>query len=459
MITSRLSQLLRAGLALLLLLATPVAAQVASTDLFRAVVMVNGKGITNYEIQQRIIMLRLFRTAGDLDEQALEALIDDRLRMIAAERLDLELTEEQIQEGEAEFAGRAELTRDEFLQALAGAGVARESFRDFVAAGLLWREVVRQRFAQQAAAQINESDIEHAIAATSRRGGGVSVDFAEIILPANTPAAAAEAQRRAEEITAGPMSEAAFSSYARRFSASPSRARGGRVPEPVPIGNLPAPIAQAFLGLAPGGVTEPFPIPNAIAIFQLRRLIDSDAPAEGETVALEYARFLIPGGRTEETLAEAARIRNRVDSCNDLYKVAQGLPPQRLTRETRAPADVPGDIALELAKLDKGESSTALTSGNALVFLMLCGRTAATLADATPDFGTSPAPAGTAEGDEAQAEARAEAESPEAEATAVPGVPEVERSAVRERLVNQIVAGYAAGYLAELKADAIITYP
>ena len=37
---------------------------------------------------------------------------------------------------------------------------------------------------------------------------------------------------------------------------------------------------------------------------------------------------------------------------------------------------MPADIALELAKLDAGEVSTALTrsNGQTLVFLMLCGR-------------------------------------------------------------------------------------
>ncbi|SIN98118.1 peptidylprolyl isomerase [Vannielia litorea] len=443
-----------AGLALATLtaLAAPATAQVASTDLFKPVVVVNGKAVTNFEVQQRIIMLKLFRTPGDLEKEALDGLVDDRLRFIAADQLGLEVTEEQIQEGEAEFASRANLTREEFLQALAGAGVARESFRDFVAAGLLWRQVVGQRFAELARAQVTENDIQHAISATSRRGGGVLVDFAEIIIPANTPAAAAQAERLAAELGGTTMSEAAFSSAARRYSASPSRARGGRVPEPVPIGNLPGQIAQAFLTLPPGGVTEPFPIPNAIAIFQLRRLIDSEDPGE-ETVALEYARFLIPGGRSEEALTRAAKIKARVDACDDLYGIAKGLPPEMLTRETRAAADVPRDIALELAKLDAGESSTALTSGNALVFLMLCGRTTAVLADDSP-AGTGAA-AAAAPGTEGEAPPAAE----EQEDPTVAGVPEVERRAVRERLINQIVAGYADGYLAELKADAIITYP
>jgi peptidyl-prolyl cis-trans isomerase SurA len=49
-----------------------------------------------------------------------------------------------------------------------------------------------------------------------------------------------------------------------------------------------------------------------------------------------------------------------------------------LDRGAKKPAEIPQDIAIELAKLDPGESSTALTraSGQTLVFLMLCKRTA-----------------------------------------------------------------------------------
>ncbi len=43
---------------------------------------------------------------------------------------------------------------------------------------------------------------------------------------------------------------------------------------------------------------------------------------------------------------------------------------------TLPPADIPADIALELAQLDAGEISTNLTANNGetLVFLMLCAR-------------------------------------------------------------------------------------
>jgi peptidyl-prolyl cis-trans isomerase SurA len=239
--------------------------------------------------------------------------------------------------------------------------------------------------------------------------------LSEIFLAANTPAAQASAQRRAAEI-AQITTLPAFAAAARRYSAAPSRGRGGRQ-DWIPLGNLPPAIRAQVLALAPGEVTAPIPVPNAIALFQLRQIEETGVP-DAETVAVEFARFFIPGGRTERTLAEAEKIAARTDTCDDLYGVAKGLPEERLLRDVLPVSEISGDIALELAKLDEGEVSTALTTGDgqALVLLMLCGRTLAISED-------------------------------------------VNREAVRQNLINQRLASYAEGYLAELKADAIIQYP
>jgi peptidyl-prolyl cis-trans isomerase SurA len=170
-------------------------------------------------------------------------------------------------------------------------------------------------------------------------------------------------------------SEAEFSSFARRLSATASRGRGGRL-DWTPLGNLPPVLRPLILGLAPGEVTQPIPIPEAVALFQLRGIEETDAP-EREFAAVEYAAYYISGGRSAETLQIAEKVKANVDVCDDLYGIAQGQPEEVLERGSLPPAEIPDDIAIELAKLDPGEVSLALTraEGRTLVFLMLCGRT------------------------------------------------------------------------------------
>ena len=83
-------------------------------------------------------------------------------------------------------------------------------------------------------------------------------------------------------------------------------------------------------------------------------------------------------GRTAAALAQAADIIRNTDVCDDLYGVAQNQPEEYLTREAKVPAEIPQDVAIELAKLDENEFSSALTTpdGQFLRLIMLCGRTA-----------------------------------------------------------------------------------
>ena len=92
---------------------------------------------------------------------------------------------------------------------------------------------------------------------------------------------------------------------------------------------------------------------------------------------IDYAIYYLPGGRSAETLARAAQLQEEIDTCDDLYGVAQDQPPEALDRVSAAPSEIPRDVALELAKLDPNEVSTTLTrnNGQTLMFLMMCNRT------------------------------------------------------------------------------------
>ncbi len=377
---------------------------------FSPVIKVNDRAITQYELDQRILFLTLLRSPGNLEELAEEQLIDDRLRLDAVAAAGIQLTEEQIEGGMAEFAGRANLELEQFVQAIGQGGVDRSTFRDFVRAGLGWRELSRARFAPRA--QVTEAEIDRAVKAASS-DGGIRVLLNEIILP-DTPQTAAQTQRRVEDIQRID-SIAAFQSAARRFSVSGSRARSGQL-DWLPLGNLPPQIRQIVLGLKPGEVSAPIPIPNAVIFFQLRDIEETEA-APTEYAAIEYAAYYIAGGRSAAGLAAAERVRAEVDTCDDLYGVAKGQPEEVLERGALPPAEIPQDIAVELAKLDDGEVSTALTraGGETLVFLMMCGR--------TPTLGE-----------------------------------DVDRENVRNALFNRRVESFANNFLAELRADAVIEY-
>lgn len=382
-------------------------------NLFAPAITVNEQVITNFELEQRTRMLEVLNAPGNPRETARADLVDDRLRLAEARRSGISVSEEQVLEGMAEFAGRADLSREEFLQALAQGGVEEETFRDFVRAGIAWRELIRQRFGPQA--DVTEIEIDRGLQGDGT-GSNVRVLLSEIIIPA-PPQQAARARALAEEISTY-RSEARFSAAAREYSATASRERGGRL-DWQPLTELPPPLRPILRSLSPGEVTDPLPIQNGVALFQLRAIEEAgyDAP---EVAELDYAAYYIPGGRSPEALARARVIASQVDRCDDLYGVAQGQPERVLERRTAAPSELPTDVAFELSKLDPGETSAALTrsDGQTLMLLMLCAR--------------SSQPTGSDEDVEAR------------------------REQVTGALRNRRVQELAENFLAELRANAVI---
>ncbi|WP_343115763.1 peptidylprolyl isomerase [Ostreiculturibacter nitratireducens] len=397
-------------LALAVSLVPPTVAE-AQQGLFSPRLTVNGRAITEYELQQRMKFMELLRTPGDIAEAAEVALIEDRLRMDAADAMGIKLTDQQILEGMKEFASRADLSVEEFVEAIGQGGVEPETFRDFVEAGLVWREVIRAKFGPRV--QVTDADVDRALSLSSKRGFPPSVLVSEIAIKVYAHKEE-ETQALAERLAATLRGEAAFAAAAKEYSAAPTAEEGGDLGWMSSV-SLPPPARAALQGLRPGQVSQPLRVGDMLVIYYLRDLREGGQTAP-EGAYVEYAEFLIPGGRSAAALEEAARVRARVDACDDLYGIAKGLPEDRLTITSMPAARLSPEVARELELLDEGESSTALTRGDALVFLMLCNRQA-----------------GPAE------------EIPSREAT-------------RTALANERLNGYSESYMSELMAEALIRY-
>ncbi|MCC6518790.1 MAG: peptidylprolyl isomerase [Tabrizicola sp.] len=384
-----------------LALGTPLLAQ----DLFAPRLYVNDRAITNYEVEQRALFLRVLRAPGNPEEEALKALTEDRLRQTEAERLGIKLAEKDLTAGLTEFASRANLTAEEFAAELEKAGIAAETFRDFVAAGVLWRQVVRAKFMGQV--PISEADIDKALEAATRPKA-LQVLVSELVIPA-PPGQEDAVMAQAQELSETLSGEGAFAAAARKYSAASTAGAGGRL-DWLPLANLPPAIGQKVLALEPGEVSDPVAVPGAVVLFLLREVAE-DKTAEPISVSVDWVEFLVP-----DDAAEIARLRARADDCSLLMGEAKGLPEDRMVRTKAGMGEVPGDVALELAKLDPNETSVALTRGGNRRMLMLCGR--------APVLEPMPT-----------------------------------RDQVREQVINQKLEGLAENYLEELRSAAIIREP
>ena len=370
---------------------------------FSPAIVVNDKVITQYEIDQRVLLLTFFRTPGDLQETAREQLIEERLKQGQLERAGLRITQDALTRELETFAQRADMTHAQFVTLMGQNRIEAQTLTDFVSTNVTWRDYIRSRFGPQA--QISESEIDRALGGASDSAAGIEVLLSEIIIPAPPPRAQ-QALARAQRISQL-TSTSAFSAEAREVSALPSRNNGGRLGW-LPISNYPPQIRTILLALGNGEVTAPLQIPNGVALFQMRGVREV-AQTRPTPTAIEYAAFYVSSANTAQQVAA------RIDTCDDLYGEAQGMSEDVLDRDTLELSAIPQDVALELARLDPGEVSTNLTraDGQTQVVLMLCSRQ------------------------------YVEGETPD-------------RDAVRGQLQSQRLAGFAASLLADLRAAARI---
>ncbi|WP_108262121.1 peptidylprolyl isomerase [Mangrovicoccus ximenensis] len=231
------------------------------------------------------------------------------------------------------------------------------------------------------------------------------MQLAEIVLPL-MPETAGLVREQADAIqrmeTFGEFSDAA-----RELSASPSAGNGGSLGW-MPLSDLPEQIAPVFLSMAPGDVTPPLPLPNvdAIALFQLRGLRDS-RPGVMQNVELDYMLVRTPQGAAA---AEMARLKPQVSTCDSLYSFVSDPDRTRIEHVTEPRAETAAGVRGAVDRLDPLE--LAVLPGNSAI-VMLCARTPIAGAD-------------------------------------------LSRDDLQRRLFGRKLEDLAAGYLAELRANAYI---
>ena len=393
---------LRIGLAALVLIGSLNSAALAQ-GLFDPVISVNRAAITAYELEQRERFLEILQRSSGMAQRARDSLIEDRLKMAAADRANIKLSAAQVTKAMEDFAGNANLGLDQLLTSLAQSGVDSQTYRDFIKVGVTWRELVRARFAARSAP--SEAEIDRALASAGAQGG-VKVLLTEIVLPAGSAEELNRARQTAERL-GRITSTADFSEQARRLSVAQSRVNGGRL-EWANLSDLPDGLRPIISGLRPGQITKPLEVTNAIVLFQLRDVAETTAQWP-EVAAIEYARLSGPAEAVQTAVQMA-------DTCDDFYGAVKADPALSFKIHSESPDQISQALSLRLMGLDKDEFDAVPTSeGDQAEIVMLCARVYAALED-------------------------------------------VSRGQVADNLRSARISSLADGFLAELRASADIVY-
>lgn len=126
-------------------------------------VMVQGRPITSFDVAQRIKLMQLTERQTLTQKQALEQLIDDRLKIFTAQRFGVQLDQADVDKMFASMASRSGRTAQQFSQALSAQGVSDRVLKSKLHADYVWNNYVRARFSS--ATSVRDSDVFAALAA------------------------------------------------------------------------------------------------------------------------------------------------------------------------------------------------------------------------------------------------------------------------------------------------------
>jgi peptidyl-prolyl cis-trans isomerase SurA len=103
--------------------------------------VVNNIPITSYDIQRRAAFIKLQRSKGSASEQ----MIEQTLRMAEVRRLNIRVTDQQVDDAYARFAKGNKMQISQLDGIMAQSGVTKEHFKEFIRAQMSWNQALGMR--------------------------------------------------------------------------------------------------------------------------------------------------------------------------------------------------------------------------------------------------------------------------------------------------------------------------
>ena len=329
-------------------------------DIFAPAIQVNEMVITQYEIDQRSLFFELLKFPGNHKKEAEKSLIDDRLKLKAAEKFNIEANPTALSFEMELFAKRANLTVEQFAKRLKKSGVDRVTWENYMLIPILWFETVNRKFASE----MSSSKLIDDTANQSTARSEIQVLLTEIIIPVQL-GFEEEANQRIASLRKIKSLES-FSEAASTYSVAPTRDVGGKI-KWQNMSSLPAVVRPLISGLSIGEVSEPLPISGGLAIFQLRDLRESNKKSKSSFV--DYIEFKFKKNPKINKL-----IMSNVVMCNDVYSFLKNTQESELNRKNKKENSLSKELRNTLSELDQNEFVLKDQDDITSKLLMVCGR-------------------------------------------------------------------------------------
>ena len=351
----------------------------------RIAAVVNDEVISIYDVENRIKLVMATSGLPDtpevrdrLRQQTLRTLIDERLQLQEANRLNATASEKDINDAVGRIENANRMPHGALLKALTQDGIDSGALINQIKAGISWQKVVNRRL--RPSLDVGQDEVDEVIQRINAEKGTTEYLLAEFFLAVETPDQEDEVHERLVQIIQQMTRGTSFASMAQQFSQAASASQGGDIGW-VERGSLDPEVASVIDGLETNHATPPIRTPSGFYVYLLRdkRVLAAANPEDATVTLAQLVLPVEPDATPEDVEAQknlAQTVRESVNGCDDLKRAASELqinatdPTPDIHIRDLNPAIRPAILNLKV-----GEASTPIQGSNGITLMMVCKRT------------------------------------------------------------------------------------
>jgi peptidyl-prolyl cis-trans isomerase SurA len=348
--------------------------------------IVNDDVISYYDLVQR---MRLVLLTGNLDDSAetrrrlapqiLRNLIDEKLRLQEAERLNIKISAAQIDGQVGVLEKRNNMPSGGITKVLQQAKIDPTSLRTKLRGEMAWRKIVRRRLLRQV--NVSNDDVEDELRRLKSIQHLPQYRMSEIFLSVDSPEQERQVLEVANRLIGQLGAGAKFPLLAREFSQSASAAVGGDLGV-VSQGQIDKKLEEVIEKTKTGDIAGPIRTLSGYYILKLHdRVIPSQAAKSSASANATISQILLPlkpNAIAAEVQAQdrvAQQIRKDTKTCEQLEKTGKTLnTPQSGSLGEVNITTLPSIIQKAVADLTTNQISKPIRVTEGLLVMMICKR-------------------------------------------------------------------------------------
>ena len=293
-----------------------------SQDIQSIAVIVNDEVISKYDVNQRVKLVLV--TSGipateenikRIEEQAIKALINEKIQIQEAIKLEVPQSPEEINLMLENIARGNQTTAEGILESITSQGVNSETLLDQIKSELLWNKIVRGRFGSYI--NISDEEVNIIYNRTIQNINNSQYDISEIFIGFENENEEKEAKDLSEKLIEQLRNNISFEPVAQQFSQAPSSGQGGFIGW-VNEGQLDPEIISNIKKIEIGSVSDPIKTVNGYYIIKL-----NGKSEEGGKNSMKNQYDLISVSFNIENKSMAKEFSDNFISCKRLDKLLE----------------------------------------------------------------------------------------------------------------------------------------